>query len=156
MFKHGESAGSPEVYPVYHELTDLAFKRVRLATELRQALAHGELRAYYQPVYALDDHLLIGVEALVRWQHPQRGLIPPGDFLPVAEDSGLIAAIDAGLVRALDERREDARIVLGFDQGRRRAWLHEAGVVVDEAETPDGWRLQLRWTPRQRAAFEAL
>lgn len=68
----------------------------------------------------------------------------------------LVAAIDAGLTRALDERYEEKRLSLGFDQGRHRAWLHEAGVVVQEDETADGWELHVRWTPRQHTAFDAL
>ncbi len=68
----------------------------------------------------------------------------------------LIAAIDAGLARALGEAREEAELVLAFSDGRRRAWLHAAGVVTAEEALDDGWRLHLRWTPRQKATFEAL
>jgi len=53
----------------------------------------GQLRAYYQPKVRLTDGVLIGAEALVRWQHPERGLIPPGQFVPVAEASDLIVAL---------------------------------------------------------------
>lgn len=68
----------------------------------------------------------------------------------------LIAAIDAHLAQLLDEPREAASVVLEFGDGRRRAWLHEAGVVEAEQAGEDGLVLQLRWTARQRAAFEAL
>ena len=67
--------------------------RMVLETELRQALVAGQLRAYYQPKVRLADGALVGAEALVRWQHPERGLIPPGEFVPVAEASDLIVAI---------------------------------------------------------------
>ncbi len=77
------------------DMTAQARLRVKLEAELRQALEHDQLRVHYQPIHRLNDHALIGVEALVRWQHPQRGLVPPGEFIPVAEDSGLIGAIDA-------------------------------------------------------------
>lgn len=77
------------------EMTAQARQRVKLEAELRQALEQGQLRVYYQPIHHLDDGRLLGAEALVRWQHPQRGLVPPGEFIPIAEDSGLIGAIDA-------------------------------------------------------------
>jgi diguanylate cyclase (GGDEF)-like protein/PAS domain S-box-containing protein len=62
--------------------------------ELRRALERGELRLYYQPIVALSDGHIAGFEGLVRWRHPERGLLSPADFLPVAEETGLILAID--------------------------------------------------------------
>ncbi len=67
--------------------------RMVLEAELRQALAAGQLRAYYQPKVRLADGALAGAEALVRWEHPERGLILPGQFVPVAEASDLIVAL---------------------------------------------------------------
>jgi len=94
LFK-AKSAGR-EGYALYtEELTAHAQHRVEMAGELRRALDQQELRVYYQPVHDLQDSRLIGVEALVRWQHPERGLVPPGEFIPIAERTGLIADIDA-------------------------------------------------------------
>jgi diguanylate cyclase (GGDEF)-like protein/PAS domain S-box-containing protein len=94
LFK-AKSAGR-EGYALYtEELTAHAQHRVEMAGELRRALEQQELRVYYQPVHELQNSRLIGVEALVRWQHPERGLVPPGDFIPIAERTGLIADIDA-------------------------------------------------------------
>jgi diguanylate cyclase (GGDEF)-like protein/PAS domain S-box-containing protein len=67
--------------------------RLRTENELRRGLERGELRVVYQPVVELADGSVTAVEALVRWQHPQRGLLDPVDFIPVAEDSGLIGAL---------------------------------------------------------------
>jgi diguanylate cyclase (GGDEF)-like protein/PAS domain S-box-containing protein len=67
--------------------------RLRTENELRRGLEHGELRVVYQPVVEIESGEVTAVEALVRWQHPQRGLLDPVDFIPVAEDSGLIGAL---------------------------------------------------------------
>ena len=85
-----------EGYAMYtEELTAHAQYRVEVASDLRRALEQHELRVFYQPVHDLSTSRLIGVEALVRWQHPQRGLVAPGEFIPIAERTGLIAEIDA-------------------------------------------------------------
>jgi EAL domain-containing protein (putative c-di-GMP-specific phosphodiesterase class I) len=65
----------------------------RLARELRLAAGRGEIIARYQPQVDLHDGLLVAVEALSRWRHPQRGLIPPREFIPVAEATGAMVAI---------------------------------------------------------------
>jgi diguanylate cyclase (GGDEF)-like protein len=67
--------------------------------ELRAALQHGQFEAYFQPLVRLEDRRLVGFEALVRWNHPTRGVLLPGDFLPVAEECGLIDAIDWQMYR---------------------------------------------------------
>ncbi|HEX4727446.1 MAG TPA: EAL domain-containing protein [Jatrophihabitans sp.] len=64
--------------------------RLSLVSELRQALDDGALTLHYQPKICLRDGSLMGVEALVRWQHPQRGFIPPDEFIPLAERSGIM------------------------------------------------------------------
>jgi diguanylate cyclase (GGDEF)-like protein/excisionase family DNA binding protein len=71
-----------------------AVDRARLEQDLRRAIDRDELVLAYQPVVSLADGRIAGVEALVRWRHPVRGLLPPTSFLPVAEDSGLI--VDVG------------------------------------------------------------
>jgi diguanylate cyclase (GGDEF)-like protein/PAS domain S-box-containing protein len=67
--------------------------RLQTENELRRALREGELRLLYQPVLALTRYEFVGAEALVRWQHPERGLLPPSEFIGVAEDSGLIGPL---------------------------------------------------------------
>jgi EAL domain-containing protein (putative c-di-GMP-specific phosphodiesterase class I) len=72
------------------EMNNKIIERRRLETDLRSAIEHGELRLYYQPRYRLADGQMVGAEALVRWQHPERGLVSPDTFIPIAEQTGLI------------------------------------------------------------------
>ncbi|HLD66019.1 MAG TPA: EAL domain-containing protein, partial [Pseudomonas sp.] len=102
MLRNADSALSKvkqsgrDAYAFYsQEMTVLARQCVELTAALRQALEQDQLRTYYQPVHELFSGRMIGVEALVRWQHPERGLVPPGEFITIAEESGLIHAIDA-------------------------------------------------------------
>jgi len=81
-----------------HEVFDkamhaIAVNLLQMETDLRKALDRRELYMLYQPIVSLDDFRLCGFEALVRWQHPERGLISPMDFIPVAEDTGQIIPI---------------------------------------------------------------
>jgi diguanylate cyclase (GGDEF)-like protein/PAS domain S-box-containing protein len=70
-----------------------AMKRIMLETKLRQAVRSQQLLLYYQPIVALHDRSMSGIEALLRWNHPVRGLVPVKDFLPLAEETGLIVSI---------------------------------------------------------------
>lgn len=75
------------------ELTVQAEKRLKMEHELRQAIEEGDLELHYQPQISLTSGKITGLEALVRWQHPTRGLVPPGEFINVAERIGLIRAL---------------------------------------------------------------
>lgn len=70
------------------------FKRFSLDNKLRHAIKNGELEVYYQPQVDIISGGITGIEALIRWNHPDLGLIPPSDFIPIAEESGLIVLID--------------------------------------------------------------
>jgi diguanylate cyclase (GGDEF)-like protein len=73
--------------------------RIALRADIEAALADGGFRLAYQPLVTMADGRAIGVEALLRWEHPRRGLLMPGDFLSVAEDTGLIVALGAWALR---------------------------------------------------------
>ena len=83
-----DSKGSYRVFePTMHERV---VERLELRSELQRAIETGQLELHYQPVVRLQEHRILGVEALLRWNHPERGTIPPLQFIPLAEETGLI------------------------------------------------------------------
>ena len=97
-------------------------RRLTMAADLRRAIPAGELQAYYQPKARLSDGVVTSVEALVRWQHPDRGFIHPDDFIPTAEETGLIAPL--------------TRMMLEASLAQCRAWRdtgYDLGVSVNLA-----------------------
>ncbi|CCH89184.1 Diguanylate cyclase/phosphodiesterase with PAS/PAC and GAF sensor(S) [Modestobacter italicus] len=100
----GKRAGGGRSRLFSPDLHRRALARLELEVELRQALSHGELRPVYQPVIDLITGRTVGVEALVRWFHPRRGVVPPDEFIPLAEESDLIVALGQQvLIRACTE-----------------------------------------------------
>ncbi|MBW3559195.1 MAG: GGDEF domain-containing phosphodiesterase [Proteobacteria bacterium] len=84
-------AAGPSAYGKALEMDSLS--RLALEADLRLAITRGELQAYYQPVVRLETGRVAGFEALVRWKHPKRGLIPPDEFLPLAQEMGLMIEV---------------------------------------------------------------
>jgi diguanylate cyclase (GGDEF)-like protein/PAS domain S-box-containing protein len=94
------------------ELFDMAMREraveeLSIEQELQSGLERGELRLFYQPIVNLDNGEMVGAEALIRWQHPERGLLTPDKFLPVAEESGLIVQVGSWAVGEACRRLRD-------------------------------------------------
>jgi diguanylate cyclase (GGDEF)-like protein len=81
-----------------------AVTRLQLETDLRFAIERNEFELYYQPIIALDTASLTGFEALVRWNHPQRGLVPPNEFIPISESTGLIIPMTVQILHSACEQ----------------------------------------------------
>lgn len=110
-------AGGRNTCAVFHPgLATAAVRRLEEETNLRTALARAELEVFFQPVVSLTDRRLTGAEALVRWRHPERGLVLPGAFVPVAEATGLIVEL--------------GRVVIDEVFRRSRLWREGRGVAL--------------------------
>ena len=124
-----------------------AMQRMELETDLRLALSRHELRLHYQPIFSLGGGELAGWEALVRWQHPTRGLVPPGMFIPLAEETGLIVALgrwvlDEGCrqLRAWHELSGDTSLTMSVNVSARQ--FQHAGLVDEVKDALDASGLQ--------------
>ena len=97
------------------EMLEKATRELQLETDLRQALSCGELTSYYQPIVSLSKGTIVGFEALARWKHPLRGMVSPGDFIPIAEETGLIIELGRRALREACGQVERWNRVYGRD-----------------------------------------
>ena len=116
-----------------------AVERLELETDLRHAVERNEFVLHFQPEVHVQTGALVGMEALVRWQHPRRGLVPPDEFIPVAEETGLIIAIGEWVLRAACQQAQEWRrlypsgpsLVMGVNLSARQ--LAQPTIVKDVA-----------------------
>ncbi|MCB1561235.1 MAG: PAS domain S-box protein [Xanthomonadales bacterium] len=131
-------------------------QRLQMETDLRQALEREEFRVHFQPIVDLESGATLGCEALLRWQHPARGLLYPDDFLEVAEESGLLTAIDWWVLRhaaaqVAGWRRDCSKLRLSVNIDERQfndpQLLSRIEEILAEAGLPaDGLQLEITET----------
>ncbi|WP_187808633.1 EAL domain-containing protein [Aquipseudomonas alcaligenes] len=90
---HAKERGKNNFQFYQADMNATALQRLELESDLRHALEQNQFQLYYQPQFSGDGKRLTGVEALLRWQHPRRGLVPPGEFIPVLEELGLVVQV---------------------------------------------------------------
>ncbi|HUS24461.1 MAG TPA: EAL domain-containing protein [Candidatus Binatia bacterium] len=115
------------------ELTEDAKRKLTVVGEIRRGLVAGEFLPYYQPIVDVREGVVAGAEALIRWHHPQRGIVLPGEFIRVAEDSGLIGDLgDVCLTRAFDQalRWSDASSGIPISVNLSARQLHDRKLLA--------------------------
>ena len=150
MYVAKASRSGYELYEAGRDSNDA--RRLSLASGLRAALARDELLLHFQPKFALASGEVESVEALVRWQHPERGLLPPGEFVPIAEQTGLIKTMTTRIVdgalrecRAWADAGIDVRVAVNLDMRN----LLDVRFPDEVSELLGNWNL-----PPERLEFE--
>jgi EAL domain-containing protein (putative c-di-GMP-specific phosphodiesterase class I) len=139
-------------YAFFEEsLNRRAQERRRLETDLRLALERGEFELYYQPLFDLESNTIGSFEALIRWNHPQRGVVPPGEFIGVAEETGIIVPMGAWALREACRRAsewpEHVRVAVNVSPIQfHRGGLHETIVQALAASGLAPARLEIEIT----------
>ena len=145
-------------YRFFDETThSAALGRVTLEGQLRLALERDELRLHYQPLVDARTGALVALEALARWPHPERGMVPPGEFIPLAEETGLIDALGDWALGATCEQIQDWRrsgydpppVAVNLSAGQ----FHQPGLATKLAEAvADGASSRVASRSRSRRA----
>ncbi len=127
----------PGGYSIYADGAQDLLEKLSLSTRLRKAVENQNWELHYQPIVDLVQGSMTGVEALIRWNDPNGGLVPPGDFIPLAEEMGLIEAIGEWVVDELarqgaEWREQGLELELSFNLSPRQLWQPEVGDRIME------------------------
>jgi diguanylate cyclase (GGDEF)-like protein len=144
-------------YEFFHpEMQSEIGRRIRLEFDLRSAMGSNQFRLVYQPIYNLDDLTVVGVEALLRWDHPADGVLRPDEFIPILEQTGQIREVGAWVLREAcnqmaawhargdslnlsvnisGRQLDDDRIIEHIRQALDASGLHPASLIVEVTET---------------------
>jgi diguanylate cyclase (GGDEF)-like protein/PAS domain S-box-containing protein len=127
---HAKERGKNNFQFYQADMNASALERLELESDLRHALEQNEFVLYYQPQFSGDGKRLTGAEALLRWRHPRRGLVPPGDFIPVLEELGLVVDVGDWVIR------EACRQLKTWHQARLR--VPKVSVNISARQFSDG------------------
>ena len=139
------------------EMHQRAHARMELETDLRWAMEREEFRVFYQPIVSLGDGTITGVEALLRWEHPRRGLLEPSEFLSVAEETGMIIPLGSWVIEHScrhmrewhKEIAQESPLSLSINLSGKQLWWQDiaqyVGSVLEETGL-DGRSLRLEMT----------
>mgnify|MGYP001137632604 CR=1 FL=1 len=147
LLRHAEAAaarakteGRDRIETFDADMLARAQQRLRTELDLAGACHRGEMRVHYQPILHVGQQRVSGLEALVRWQHPERGLVPPDEFIPLAEETGLIRQIgdwvmEAAWTQGRDWNRAGARVNVGTNVSARQlsqdGFVDSVGALID-------------------------
>ncbi len=143
MLRHADAAmyeakrrGKSRYEVFQSSMSASALNRLEIENDLRRALQKGEFLLHYQPKWNLAQNQVCGFEALVRWQHPQRGLVSPGDFIPIAEETGLIVPLGFMVLKSACEQAKiwsmglDKPLIMAVNVSARQLQLPEIVPLV--------------------------
>ncbi len=146
---HAKAAGRGQIHFFQPDMTQRARRRLQLERDLHHALERGELAVAYQPLIDSGSGRIVGAEALIRWRHPDRGLVQPQEFIPLVEDSGLVIPIGEWAIgetcRQLAQWQAAGMQVVPVAVNLASTHLREQGLpdLVAQAITRHGLRARL-------------